>query len=286
MIDAPDPAPKARRYGVTAARNLLTRTSMALPKNVAGFLIDLDGTVIEAQSLLPGVAEALTLLEDRQVPYRLVTNTTSKPQSAILRKIRDLGLDVPPNTVITAPVIGREFLLRRGLIRCYPLMKDSLREDLTGIEFVDQLPQAVLVGDLGDELNYEALNRGFRFLLDKQVAFITLARNRFFQGPDGLCLDVGATVAALEYATEREAILIGKPAPEFFLVACQSMETAAEDTIVIGDDLEADIGGAFAAGCSGVLVRTGKFRPEQLEEPSVHPDGVLDSVADLANLLS
>ncbi len=259
---------------------------MALPKNVAGFLIDLDGTVIEAQSLLPGVAEALILLQDRKVPYRLVTNTTSKPRSAILSKIRSLGLDVPPDTVITAPVIAREYLLRRGLTRCYPLMKDSLREDLKGIEFVDQSPQAVLVGDLGDELNYEALNRGFRFLLDKQVAFVTLARNRYFQGPDGLCLDVGATVAALEYATEREATLIGKPAPEFFLVACQSMEIAAENTIVIGDDLEADIGGAFAAGCSGVLVRTGKFRPDQLENPSVHPDRVLDSAAGLADLLS
>jgi HAD superfamily hydrolase (TIGR01458 family) len=259
---------------------------MALPKNVAGFLIDLDGTVLEGQRLLPGVAQALTLLQDRKIPYRLVTNTTSKPRSAILSKIRSLGLEVTPNTIITAPIIGREYLLRRDLIRCYPLMKDSLREDLTGIEFVNESPHAVLVGDLGEELKYEALNRGFRFLLDKQVAFITLARNRYFQGADGLCLDVGATVAALEYSTEREAILIGKPAPEFFLLACQSMEIAAEDTIVIGDDLEADIGGAFAAGCGGVLVRTGKFRPEQLANPSVRPDSVLDSVANLADLLA
>ncbi len=149
-------------------------------------------------------------------------------------------------------------------------MKHSLREDLQGIEFVERAPQVVLVGDLGEELSYDALNRGFRFLLDEKVAFITLARNRYFRGRDGLCLDVGATVAALEYASQRTAVLIGKPAREFFGVACQSMGVAPEDTIVIGDDLEADIGGALAAGCSGVLVRTGKFRPEQLEtDPSV-----------------
>jgi HAD superfamily hydrolase (TIGR01458 family) len=262
-----------------------TEPSMTLPTKVRSFLIDLDGTLMEAQSLVPGVPQALAFLRDRNVPYRLVTNTTSKPRSAILAKMKSLGLDLPPNAIITATVIGREYLLQRGLTRCYPLLKDSLREDLRGIEFVERSPQAVLVGDLGDELSYGALNRGFRFLLDKKVAFITLARNRYFRGSDGLCLDVGATVAALEYAATRTAVLVGKPAREFFLLACQSMGVAPEDTIVIGDDLEADVGGALAAGCAGVLVRTGKFRSEQLENSSLRPDRVLDSLADLPDLL-
>src|ERR1700748_2640428 len=85
-------------------------------------------------------------------------------------------------------------------------------------------------------LTYGALNRSFRFLLDKKVAFLTRARNRYYRGSEGLCLDVGATVAALEYAAERRAVLVGKPAPEFFLVACRSMGIAPEETIVIGAD--------------------------------------------------
>ena len=110
---------------------------MTLPAQVRGFLIDLDGTVTEAQKLVPGVPEAFSYLRDRKVPYRVVTNTTSKPRSAILTKLRSLGLDLPPDAIITAPVIGREYLLQRALTRCYPLLKDSLREDLEGIEFVD-----------------------------------------------------------------------------------------------------------------------------------------------------
>jgi HAD superfamily hydrolase (TIGR01458 family) len=259
---------------------------MTFPAQVRGFLIDLDGTVLEAEKLVPGVPQTLAFLRSRNVPYRLVTNTTSKPLSVILAKIRRHGLDVTPDAIITAPVIGREYLLEKGFTRCYPLIRDSLREDLGGIEFVEHSPQAVLVGDLGEELSYGALNRGFRFLLDKEIAFITLARNRYFRGSDGLCLDVGATVAALEYASGRTAVLIGKPAREFFLGACQSMDVAPENTMVIGDDLEADIGGAIDAGCGGVLVRTGKFRPEQLEDSSVRPDRVLDSLADLPELLS
>jgi HAD superfamily hydrolase (TIGR01458 family) len=273
------------QFPCRAARNVLSG-SMTLPTHVRGFLIDLDGTVMEAQSLVPGVPQALALLRDRNMPYRLVTNTTSKPRSAILSTMRRLGLDLPPDAIITAPIIAREYLIQHDLTRCYPLLKDSLREDLRDIEFVDRSPRAVLVGDLGDELSYGALNRGFRFLLDKKVAFITLARNRYFRGSDGLCLDVGATVVALEYAAARTAVLIGKPAREFFLIACQSMRVAPEDTIVIGDDLEADVGGALAAGCAGVLVRTGKFRPEQLENPVVRPDRVLDSLARVPDLLS
>jgi phospholysine phosphohistidine inorganic pyrophosphate phosphatase len=280
------PTPRANLFAllIYAVRNVLSEDGMTFPAPPGGFLIDLDGTLLEAQILVPGAAQALAFLKAREVPYRLVTNTTSKPHSAIMEKIRSHGLDLPPEAIITAPVIGREYLLQKGLTRCYPLVRDSLREDLHGIEFVDYSPQAVLIGDLGEELSYGALNRGFRFLLDQEIAFITLARNRYFRGGDGLCLDVGATVAALEYATGRTAVLIGKPAREFFLGACQSMGVAPEDTIVIGDDLEADIGGAIAAGCQGVLVRTGKFRPVQLENSHVRPDKVLDSLAGLPDL--
>jgi phospholysine phosphohistidine inorganic pyrophosphate phosphatase len=258
---------------------------MAFPEQVGGFLIDLDGTVIEGGALIPGAGQALTTLVRKKIPYRIVTNTTSKPRSAILTKMNALGLGLQPEQVITAPIIGRDYLRREGITRCFPLLKPSLLEDLTTIEFVENSPQAVLVGDIGDDLTYDALNRAFRFLLDG-AAFITLAHNRYFRGPDGLYLDVGSFVAALEYATQREAVLIGKPARDFFLLACESMGVRCEATVVIGDDLEADVGGAKSAGCTGVLVRTGKFRPDQIEKSEVSPDAVLDSLADLPGLLA
>jgi HAD superfamily hydrolase (TIGR01458 family) len=253
---------------------------MAQPSRVGGFLIDLDGTVIEGGELIPGAVEALMTLVRKNIPYRIVTNTTSKPRSAILAKMSALGLELHPEQVITAPIIGRDYLRRQGITRCFPLLKPSLLEDLTAIQFVESSPQAVLVGDIGDDLSYDALNHAFRFLLDG-AAFITLARNRYFRGPDGLCLDVGSIVAALEYATQREAVLIGKPARDFFLLACESMRVPCETAIVIGDDLEADVGGAKTAGCTGVLVQTGKFRPDQVEKSKISPDAVLGSLACL-----
>jgi HAD superfamily hydrolase (TIGR01458 family) len=257
---------------------------MPLPERIAGFLIDLDGTVFEGDSLIPGAADALGVLAAKAIPFRLVTNTTSKPLSAIIAKLHKAGLMLPAEHVFSAPVIAREYCLQRGFTRCFPLLKKSLLEDLQGIEFVESAPDAVLVGDLGDELTYAALNQAFRCLLDG-AAFVTMARNRYFKGSDGLCLDVGSIVAGLEYATQREATLVGKPAAEFFLPALQSMGVTAAEAAMIGDDLEADVGGAQAAGIAGVLVRTGKFRAEQLEKAPRAPDSVLDSIADLPGLL-
>jgi HAD superfamily hydrolase (TIGR01458 family) len=253
---------------------------MGTASKIKGFLIDLDGTVVEANRLIPGVLETLAWLRDQGLPYRFVTNTTSKPRAVILEKLRGLGLTLAPEELFTAPVIGREYLLSRGLTRCFPLIKASLQVDLEGVDLVTESPQAVLVGDIGDELTYDNLNRAFRFLLDG-AAFIALARNRYFRGEDGLCLDVGSIVAALEYGSQREAILVGKPAGDFFRLAGENLGVPPESVAVIGDDLEADSLGGKNAGGFGILVRTGKFRPEQLEKASVAPDVVLDSFASL-----
>jgi ribonucleotide monophosphatase NagD (HAD superfamily) len=62
------------------------------------------------------------------------------------------------------------------------------------------------------------------------------------------------------------------------------MGSAPADAVMLGDDLEADVGGGQSAGLGGVLVRTGKFRPDQLEKAKVTPDSIIDSIADLPSL--
>ena len=96
------------------------------------------------------------------------------------------------------------------------------------------------------------------------VTYGAFAKNRNFLDHDGeLSLDAGPFVAALEYASGREATVFGKPAAMFFKLAVESLRCAPEEVAMIGDDVEADVGGAMAAGLMGVLVRTGKYRPGQ-----------------------
>ena len=110
--------------------------------------------------------------------------------------------------------------------------------------------------------------------------FYALAKNRSFQDDDGeRSLDTGAFVAALEYATQREATVLGKPAAAFFHAAVESLGCQPEQTVMVGDDVEADVGGAMDAGLKGVLVRTGKYQDGDEEAISPPPDHV---AADLA----
>ena len=122
--------------------------------------------------------------------------------------------------------------------------------------------EAVVVGDAAQGFTYAALNTAFRKLLDG-AEFLALARNRSFKDDDGeLSLDAGPFVAALEYACQRQAVLFGKPAADFFQAALASAGCDGKEAVMVGDDAEADVAGALAAGVgSALLVRTGKYRP-------------------------
>jgi len=248
-----------------------------------GVLFDLDGTIYEGNRLIPGAVEALRYCEQKAIPFRFVTNTTSRPRAQIAEKLGKLGIVTDEENIFTAPSAARGVLIQRGLRRCHLLLHDSLKADLEGIEAVDEHPQAVVIGDLGDEFSYARLNRAFRLLLDPHCDFISLARNRYFKVDDGLDLDSGAFVAALEYATGRASELVGKPATSFFQTAAASMDLAPEAVVMIGDDRESDVLGAQAAGLQGILVQTGKFRPDQPSQ--LPPESVWLSVADLPDRL-
>jgi ribonucleotide monophosphatase NagD (HAD superfamily) len=103
---------------------------------------------------------------------------------------------------------------------------------------------------------------------------------RFWEAPDGLSLDVAPFVAALEHATRRKAVVFGKPARACFEIASENVGVATAEILMVGDDIEIDVAGAQEAGLKGALVKTGKFRPLDLEG-AFRPDVVLDSVADL-----
>src|SRR2546430_3112130 len=252
--------------------------------DVKGFLIDLEGTVYEAGRAISGAPEALAGLERRGVPHVFVTNTTSRPRRALVAELAAMGIDVKPERIFTSPLAAREYLTKRGWLRCHLLVRPAVLEDLEGIQSDDASPEAVVVGDIGEEFSYERLNRAFRLLLGG-AQLVTLARSRFYRAADGLVLDQGPFVAALEQASGKEAILVGEPAPTFYRAALTALGLPAAAVVVIGDDLEAEVAGAQAAGMRGILVRTGKFREDELTRSDACPDAILDSLKEIETIL-
>ena len=247
-------------------------------------LFDLEGTLYENGRPIAGAAAALAAFDRRGIPYRFVTNTTSRPRRTLAAELAAMGLPSEIERLFTAPRAGRALLLERGWRRAHLLVTDAVREDLDGIAADAEHPDAVVLGDLGEEATYARLNHAFRLMLEG-VPLVTLARNRYYLGRDGLRLDQGPFAAALEYASGREALLAGKPAPSFFADALRSLGVRPEEAAIVGDDLDADVGGGQAAGMRGVLVRTGKFRAEEAARSRVRPDAVIDSAAALPDLL-
>jgi len=254
-------------------------------RGIRGLVVDLDGTLYVGDEVLPGAKTALEALRAAGMPMRFLTNTTSKPRSEIVARLDRMELGIAADEIFTAPRVAASILRQRGVKRAHFLLKAPVVADMEGIESVEAGAEAVVIGDIGDELSPERLNRAFRLLLDG-AAFYALAENRMYRRADGMRLDVGAFVRALEYGSRRQATLLGKPAPAFFKTAVEALELWPEEVASIGDDLEGDVGGGQGAGLRGVLVRTGKFREEDLRTASITPDVVIDSFADVAKVLT
>jgi HAD superfamily hydrolase (TIGR01458 family) len=254
-------------------------------EGVEGLLLDLSGVIYVQDEAVPGAAEALGRVRSDGIPIRLVTNTTMRPRSSVLERLERLGVEADPEELITPASLAKRRCADAGYESVSLVVLDELRADLEGLEEQGDSVDAVIVGDLGEGWDYDVLNRAFRQLMDG-AALIALQKNRYWETAEGLSLDAGPFVAALEYATGREAEVVGKPSPAFFELALGELGVPADRAAMVGDDVEADVGGAMEAGLAGVLVRTGKYRQDLVADSGIEPTATVDSIADLPQLLS
>ena len=244
--------------------------------------MDLDGTLYTNDGPIKGAREALERLDQAGVAYRFITNATHEPRRRIAAHLKALGLPAREGAIVT-PATAVAKKLRREGVSCYPLLDGSLLEDLEGIPITDDSPGCVLVGNLGEGFTYGRLDAAFRHLM-AGADLIALSKNRYWQtAGGGLSLDAGPFVAALEYASGKSAIGVGKPERPFFELALENLGLPSEEVAMVGDDPELDVGGAQAAGLRGILVETGRYRPGA--ESPFRPDLVLRSVAQLPEAL-
>ena len=251
---------------------------------VEALLVDLDGVLYVEERVVPGAVEAVDALRRAGLRLRFVTNTTSRPRRSIVDRLDRLGFDVPDEEVLTPAALAVEHCRRSGHRRVSLVMNDAVKEDFAGLEEAAGDVEAVIVGDLGRGFTYDTLNEAFRLVMDG-AELIALQKNRFWLTPAGLSLDVGPFVAALEYATARDATVVGKPAAGFFAAALADAGVEPGDAAMVGDDVESDVGGALAAGLAGVLVRTGKYRSDAVSRSGIEPSLTLASIAEAPALI-
>jgi HAD superfamily hydrolase (TIGR01458 family) len=247
-----------------------------------GVLFDVDGTLLSNDEPIPGAAETLERLRARGVPFRIGTNTTRRPRSAVAAVLGRGGIRVTIDEILNPAVLARRRILDSGRTRAALLVPPGAREDFAGVTEDMERPDWIVLGDLGRGFTFEVLNRACHGLRGG-ARLIALHKNRVWNnGVDGVVLDAGPYVAALEYAAGVEAELVGKPSRLFFELAVAEIGMPPGEVLVVGDNLEADCRGGAAAGCLTALVLTGETTRPALEASAFRPDRVCASVAEVA----
>ena len=257
---------------------IIARMTSAFILQPSAFLFDLDGVFYNDTQPIPGGAEVIAQLRAEGVPFRFVTNTTSKGRVSLAAKLRGFGIVAEPREIVCPAVAASAFLREKKASGVFFTTVDT-RGEFDGAREDRTQPDYVVLGDLGDDWTYEKLNQVLRYLLNG-ARLIALGMSRYWRADDGQRLDVGPVAAAFMYATGQPPIVLGKPARDFFLLTAHDLNIDPAQCAMVGDDIVTDIGGAHAAGLQTILVRTGKFRPQDLDG-TVQPDVIIDSIADL-----
>ena len=250
-----------------------------------GVLLDIDGVLHVSMQPITGAAETLQWLERHGYQVGFVTNTTTSSRATLVQRLQAIGLPLVEERVMTAPVATASYIRQHypGK-RCWLLTKGDTARDFAGIELVESNADIVVIGGAEELLTYEAMNHAFRMLMDGAVLLATHT-NLYWRTNEGLQLDSGPFVYALELATGKRATVLGKPNRAFFEQALLTIGVQPHEAVMVGDDIENDIGAAQQAGLRSVLVCTGKHRADSPLLEQIHPDAILPSIADLPDWL-
>ena len=253
-------------------------------ETVKGILFDLDGVLYVGSQTINGAVEAVSSIQNSGIPCRFITNTSTLSVSTLQQKLHQLGFTVDKKEIVSAPQAARLYLMQLNHPICYLLLAEDVKQDFSDIMQSFEDANYFIVGDIGEQWNYSLINRVFNRLM-AGAELIAIHKNRFWQTETGLQMDIGGFIAALEYASGKQARLIGKPAADFFRMALLDMGLDASEVAIVGDDIDSDIGGGHALGIFSILVKTGKYRQAYTAASKVKPDLILQSITELPAVL-
>jgi HAD superfamily hydrolase (TIGR01458 family) len=254
---------------------------------MAAILLDVDGVLHVSGAPIAGATSAVRRLREAGHRLRFVTNSTTRSRAQLVEQRGAMGFDIHEEELQTTGSVAARTLAGR---RVLALTMPGILDDLDGLQLVGMNVDAVLVGgaDEGEEVgrifSYLNLNRAFHEL-EAGADLYCLHKNRWWQTADGPRLDTGVFVAGLEYAANTEATVLGKPSAAYYAAALEALDAEPGLTWMIGDDLDGDVVGAHRHGMKTILVRTGKFRPDEVERSQVQPGAIVSSIAQVPDWL-
>ncbi|SCX52319.1 NagD protein [Klenkia marina] len=250
------------------------------------WLTDMDGVLVHEGQALPGAADFLQRLVDRERRFLVLTNNSIFTPRDLAARLARSGLQVPEEAIWTSALATADFLaaqLPGG--SAYVIGEAGLTTALheAGYTITDTDPDYVVLGETRT-YSFEAITRAIR-LVEAGARFI--ATNPDVTGPsaEGSLPATGSVAALITKATGAEPYFVGKPNPMMFRSALNRIDGHSESTTMVGDRMDTDIVAGIEAGLETVLVLTGSTRAADVTRFPFRPGRVVDSIADVIDLV-
>ncbi len=259
---------------------------MRTPRDIECWLTDMDGVLVHENAAIPGARDLIERWVDTSRRFLVLTNNSIYTRRDLSARLEASGLTVPEENLWTSALATADFLRNQHPgARLYVIGEAGLTTALHSAGFVmsEYDVDYVVLGETRT-YSFEAITRACRLII-AGAKFI--ATNPDATGPsaDGILPATGAVAAMITAATKRVPYVVGKPNPMMFRSALNKIEAHSETTAMIGDRMDTDIIAGMEAGLFTVLVLTGITTRADLERYPYRPSLVLDSVAELNELL-
>src|SRR5919205_3345863 len=253
---------------------------------IESWLMDMDGVLVHEADALPGADRFLARLRELELPFLVLTNNSIYTRRDLAARLRASGLDVPEEAIFTSALATARFLEdQRPGGSAFVIGEAGLTTALheAGYTLTERAPDYVVLGETRT-YSFERITRAIR-LIGAGARFI--ATNPDPTGPSvaGPLPATGSVAAMITRATGSEPYFVGKPNPMMFRSAMHRIEAHSESTGMIGDRMDTDVVAGIEAGLDTILVLTGSTRATDITRFPFRPGRVLDSIADVVDLV-
>jgi 4-nitrophenyl phosphatase len=257
-------------------------------RDLAGVVLDLDGTVYRAGDPIPGAVEAIERLRSAGYTVVFCSNNPTKTPAEYADRLNGMGVDCDPGDVVPASTVARDYLRRHHPDEpTYLVGAPSLARYLeaAGQDLTDSPDASVFVASWDEAFDYGEMQAALD-CIDEDTTFLGTDPDRTVPDEDGFMPGSGAVIAAVAGTVGRDPDrVLGKPSEEAARAVLDRLDLPAERCLVVGDRLDTDLAMGARQGMATALVATGVTDPAEVTHATVEPDYVLDSLADLPDRL-
>ncbi len=249
---------------------------------IESWLMDMDGVLVHEAEALPGAAEFLAALRERELPFLLLTNNSIYTRRDLAARLRASGLDVPEEFIWTSASATARFLeTQRPDGTAFVVGESGISTQLyqAGYTLTDRDPDYVILGETRT-YSFERITQAIR-LIGAGARFIATNPDPTGPSPAGPLPATGSVAALITKATGVEPYFVGKPNPLMMRSALNALNAHSETTAMIGDRMDTDIVAGLEAGLETILVLSGVTAADETERFPYRPSRIVDSVADL-----